>query len=94
MPIHLIAADMLSGQEVLLSAGPLIDAVLASAAIPGVYPPAQIDGRWLIDGGVANNMPISVAIGFGATCVSCCPPALPARSTRRRRVRLHVPCTR
>jgi NTE family protein len=73
LPIHLVASDMLTGQEVLLSTGPVIDAVLASAAIPGVYPPMQIGGRWLIDGGVANNTPISVAIGLGATRVIVLP---------------------
>ena len=73
VPIHLVASDMLTGQEVLLSAGSVVDAVLASAAIPGVYPPVQIGGRLLIDGGVANNTPISVAIGLGATRVIVLP---------------------
>ena len=73
LPVHLVASDMLTGQEVLLSAGPAIDAVLASTAIPGVYPPVQIGGRWLIDGGVANNTPISAAIGLGATRVIVLP---------------------
>lgn len=73
LPIHLVASDMLTGQEVLLSSGPVVDAVLASAAVPGVYPPVQIGGRWLIDGGVANNTPISAAIGLGATRVIVLP---------------------
>ncbi len=73
LPVHLVASDMLSGQEVLLSAGAAVDAVLASAAIPGVYPPVRIGGRWLVDGGVANNTPISAAIGLGATRVIVLP---------------------
>ncbi len=73
LPIHLVAADLLTGAEVLLSSGPVIDAVLASAAIPGVYPPVRIGGRLLIDGGVANNTPISVAIGLGATRIIVLP---------------------
>ncbi|EIM01355.1 alpha/beta hydrolase [Rhodanobacter thiooxydans] len=73
LPVHLVASDMLNGREVLLSTGPVVDAVLASAAIPGVYPPVQIDGRWLVDGGVANNTPISVAFGLGATRVIVLP---------------------
>ncbi|UJJ58201.1 MULTISPECIES: patatin-like phospholipase family protein [Rhodanobacter] len=73
LPVHLVASDMLSGREALLSAGPVVDAVLASAAIPGVYPPVWIDGRWLVDGGVANNTPISVAVGLGATRVIVLP---------------------
>ncbi|MEO7062653.1 MAG: patatin-like phospholipase family protein [Dokdonella sp.] len=73
LPIYLVASDMLSGDEVVLSSGPVIDAVLASAAIPGVYPPVRIGGRLLIDGGVANNTPISVAIGLGATRIVVLP---------------------
>lgn len=73
LPVHIVATDVLTGKEVLLSHGPVVDAVLASAAIPGVYPPVCIDGRWLIDGGVANNTPISAAVGLGATRIVVLP---------------------
>jgi len=66
LPIHVVASDLVTGDEVLLSAGPAIDAVLASAAIPGVFPPVAIGGRQLVDGGVANNTPISSAVQLGA----------------------------
>jgi NTE family protein len=66
IPLHVIATDVLSGSEVRLSEGPLIEAVLASAAIPGVLPSVDWRGRELIDGGVANNTPISHAIDLGA----------------------------
>jgi NTE family protein len=56
-----------------LSAGPVVDAVLASAAIPGVFPPVAIGGRLLVDGGVANNTPVSTAVGLGATRVIVLP---------------------
>ena len=58
-----------SGEEVLLSNGNAIDAVCASAAIPGIFPPVAIDGRVLVDGGIANNAPISHAIDLGADTV-------------------------
>jgi NTE family protein len=73
VPIHVVATDMLTGDEVLLSAGPVIDAVLASTAIPGVFPPVPIGGRLLVDGGVANNTPISTAVGLGATRIIVLP---------------------
>lgn len=73
IPMHVVASDMLTGDEVLLSRGPVVDAVLASAAIPGVFPPVRINGRWLVDGGVANNTPISTAIRLGATRVIVLP---------------------
>lgn len=66
IPLHVVAVDLLSGRELLLSHGPTLDAVMASAAIPGVLPPVEWDGRTLIDGGVANNTPISQAIALGA----------------------------
>jgi NTE family protein len=62
IPLHVIACDLLTGNEVRLSRGPLVDAVLASAAIPGVFPPVEWDGRLLIDGGVVNNTPITHAL--------------------------------
>ena len=73
LPIHVVASDMLSGSEVRLSSGSVIDAVLASTAIPGVFPPVRIDGRLLVDGGVANNTPISTAISLGATRIIVLP---------------------
>jgi NTE family protein len=66
IPLHVVAVDVLSGQELRLSRGPVLDAVLASAAIPGVLPPACWHGRPLMDGGVANNTPISHAVELGA----------------------------
>ena len=69
IPFHVIATDVLTGGDVCLSSGPAIEAVLASAAIPGVFPPVEIDGKPLMDGGVVNNTPISHAIELGATTV-------------------------
>ena len=73
IPMHVVATDMVLGKEVLISAGSVIDAVMASTAIPGVFPPVRIGGRDLIDGGVANNTPISSAIALGATRVVVLP---------------------
>ncbi len=64
--LHVVAADALSGEEVLLSNGPAIDAILASAAIPGVFPAVPWKARMLMDGGILNNTPISQAIDLGA----------------------------
>ncbi|TMK98272.1 MAG: patatin-like phospholipase family protein [Actinobacteria bacterium] len=68
MPIefHVVAVDVMSGEELLLSRGPVIDAVMASAAIPAVLPPVAWGHRTLMDGGVANNTPISHAVQLGA----------------------------
>ena len=66
IPLHVVATDVLTGSEVRLSEGPLPRAILASTAIPGVLPSVVWHDRELIDGGVANNTPISHAVELGA----------------------------
>ncbi|MEA2148167.1 MAG: hypothetical protein QOG59_3754 [Solirubrobacteraceae bacterium] len=66
VPLHLVALDLLSGEEVRLSDGSAMDAVLAATAIPGVLPPVRLGDRLLVDGAVVNNTPISHAIELGA----------------------------
>lgn len=73
IPLHVIAVDVLTGEEVRLSRGPLLDAVLASSAIPGLFPPVRWEQRTLVDGGVANNTPLSHAIALGAERVYVLP---------------------
>jgi NTE family protein len=80
-PLHVIACDVLTGQEVRLSSGRLVDAVLASAAIPGVFPPVEWEGRMLIDGGVVNNTPISHALGMNPAHVYVLPTGAPCELT-------------
>jgi NTE family protein len=66
IPLHVVATDLLSGEDVLMSSGDAVDAIAASAAIPAVFPPVNINGRDLIDGGVVNNTPLSHAVALGA----------------------------
>ncbi len=66
VPVHVVATDVLGGGTVRLSTGPAADAVLASCAIPAAFPPVRIGERQLMDGGVASNTPISVAVELGA----------------------------
>ncbi len=73
IPVHLVATNLLSGAEVLLSRGDAASAVLASAAIPGVFAPVRRDGLTLIDGGMANNAAISQAVALGADRVYVLP---------------------
>ena len=69
IPLHVVATDIRTGFDVLLSDGDLADAVCASSAIPGVFPMVEIAGRQLVDGGVVNNCPISQALALGATTI-------------------------
>jgi NTE family protein len=69
LPFACVATDLASGQEVWLRAGPLLDALRASIALPGLIAPVKIDGRWLVDGGVANPVPVSLCRAMGADTV-------------------------
>jgi NTE family protein len=66
IPVHLIATDVRSGCEVVLADGDAVDAVMASAAIPAVFPAVHVGDRDLIDGGVADNASVSQAVACGA----------------------------
>jgi NTE family protein len=64
-----IATDLESGREVWLQTGPIHDAVRASIALPGIVSPSQIDGKWLVDGGLSNPVPVSVCRALGAEVI-------------------------
>ncbi|MBC8425961.1 patatin-like phospholipase family protein [bacterium] len=64
-----IAVDLISGDKVLFDEGDLIDGIYASAAIPGVFPPFQINGQFVVDGGVLYRVPINTCRELGADLV-------------------------
>ncbi len=69
IPTALTAVDLLTGKEFLLSSGPILPAVYATIAMPGVFKPVVEDGRVLVDGGVLDNLPLSPVKRMGADCV-------------------------
>jgi len=71
--VVVVATDVLTGQEVALSQGPAVGAVMASAALPAVFPPMNVGSHLLMDGGVVNNTPISVARQLGADMIYVLP---------------------
>jgi NTE family protein len=73
IPLHVVAVDVVTGEEILLSSGSAVEAVMASTAIPAVLPPVPWQDRVLMDGAIANNTPISHAIGLGARTVYVLP---------------------
>lgn len=64
-----VTAELATGHEAWLMRGSLADAIEASYALPGVFPPRQIEGRWLIDGAMVNPLPVSVCRALGARLV-------------------------
>ncbi|MGB5398502.1 MAG: patatin-like phospholipase family protein, partial [Gammaproteobacteria bacterium] len=64
-----VATELETGREVWLTKGPLGQAVLASMALPGLFPPIKINDKWLVDGGLVNPVPVSVCRALGADIV-------------------------
>lgn len=64
-----VATDLFSGREIWLRSGPIHEAVRASIALPGIFNPARLDGRWLLDGGLCNPVPVSVCRALGADVI-------------------------
>ncbi|HEU4653917.1 MAG TPA: patatin-like phospholipase family protein, partial [Steroidobacteraceae bacterium] len=65
VPFRAVATDLETGDAVLMKSGDLVSAMRASMSAPGVFAPAQRDGRLLIDGGIVNNLPIDIARQMG-----------------------------
>jgi NTE family protein len=61
-----VATEIGGGHEIWLRRGLLVDAIRASYALPGVFEPVKVDGRWLFDGAIVNPVPVSVARALGA----------------------------
>jgi NTE family protein len=66
IPVHVVATSLATGRARWFSEGPVVDAILASAALPAIFPPVVVDGEAYIDGGVVDNVPISRAVALGA----------------------------
>ncbi len=66
VPLHLVAIDLTAGDKAVLSRGPLAPAVLASSAVPGLFPPVTVEGHQLVDGGMADPTGLETALDLGA----------------------------
>lgn len=69
LPLSVVATDFNSGRRAVFKSGDLMPALLASTAIPGLFPPVVIDGRQHLDGGVVDNTPLDIAVDDGARAV-------------------------
>lgn len=77
IPLVVVATDLLTGREVPLRTGDARGAVLASCAIPGIFPVVEHEGMALVDGGLANNTAISEAVAAGAEKIYVLPSGYP-----------------
>ncbi len=67
VPFHCVASSIERASERWFTSGPVVDAVLASSAIPGLFPPAVVDGEHCYDGGLVNSIPLDRAVALGAS---------------------------
>lgn len=65
IPLHVVATSLRTGRERWFSSGSVVEPILASAALPAIFPPVEIAGELLIDGAVVDNVPISRALSLG-----------------------------
>jgi NTE family protein len=68
-PFTCVATDLLTGHEVWLRKGDLVEMLRASFSLPGLFSPIEVDGRWLVDGALVNPLPVSVCRAMGAHVV-------------------------
>jgi NTE family protein len=69
LPFAAVATELDTGREIWLQEGGIVEAVRASIAIPGIFTPVLHEGVWLVDGGLANPVPVSLARAMRADCV-------------------------
>jgi NTE family protein len=69
LPYAAVAADLATGEQVILTEGRVAAAVRASCSVPGIVTPVEVGGHLLVDGGIVNNLPISVVRSLGADVV-------------------------
>lgn len=66
IPFRAVAANIVTGEQVVFAEGDLALAIRASMSVPAVFAPIRVDGRLLVDGGIVNNVPVDIAYAMGA----------------------------
>jgi NTE family protein len=69
IPFACVATDIVNGQQIIMRSGPVITAVRASISVPGLFTPVKVRGRYLVDGGLVNMVPVSTCRDMGAEYV-------------------------
>lgn len=89
VPLVIVTTDIQTGEMVLLDEGPAVTALMASSAMPGIFPPVRWQGRWLMDGSVASDTPVGPAVRDGASRVFVLP-SVPAVKLAKPRTALEM----
>jgi NTE family protein len=84
VPLRITATDYEEGRSVVLDSGSAVDAIMASTALPAIFPPHEIDGRFYLDGAVSEQLPLKVAVDAGADTVYVMAVSVPSPPLDRR----------
>jgi NTE family protein len=84
VPLRITATDYDEGRSVVFDSGPVVDAVMASTALPGIFPPYRIGDRWFLDGAISDQLPLKVALDAGADTIFVMAVNLPSPPPDRR----------
>lgn len=69
IPLVMVATDLFRGEKVVIKAGNIVEALRATMSYPGLFEPVRVKGRWLVDGGLVDPVPVGVARAMGAGIV-------------------------
>jgi NTE family protein len=84
VPLRITATDYDEGRSVVFDSGPVTEAVLASTALPGLFPPHKVDGRYYLDGSISEQLPLKVALEAGARTIYVMAVSVPSPPKDRR----------
>jgi len=69
IPVKMIATDLNTGEKIIIDSGNIIESIRASVSVPGVFTPVHLNGKWLVDGGLVDPVPVKVVREMGADIV-------------------------
>jgi len=84
VPLRITATDYEEGRSVVFDSGPLVDAIMASTALPAIFPPYRIDDRLYLDGAISDQLPLKVALDGGADTIFVMAVSVPSPPPDRR----------
>jgi NTE family protein len=84
VPLRITATDYEEGRSVVFDSGPVVEAIMASTALPGIFPPYKIGDRWYLDGAISDQLPLKVALDTGARTIYVMAVSVPSPPPDRR----------
>ncbi len=86
LPLYIIGSDIITGEEVVFNKGLILEALMSSAGVPGIFPPQHMNKRMIVDGGMLNNSAISTAFKLGAERIVVFPIGVPPNDVKPKNI--------